>query len=326
MHHCCLLTPTARELWGNLGHAMIEAGIRYLIRSSQPDVVFHRVDMIRRDPEIWAWVQAHADSLVICGVPRLGPMLDLYRGKGFWADVLTVRRAGVPVADLFPGVHYPLAAHRSAYTEQILANPENRYVLACERELNLVLPRDRLFAAAAAELGDNYRVMPCGSYWAFRWYDVEPESRTLTAIALRADMGVPDWTESEIARHQGALARERETVVLLQNAADAEAAARAGIHGTVFLTEPADYLRLLARVETLISLRVHATIPALGLGCRVLNIGIDSRAEALTEYGVASHPIDILRDDTLPINLAQYPVMLDYRHHFLSLWKEHMHR
>lgn len=236
MHHCCLLTPTAREHWGNLGHALIEAGIRSLIREAQPDAIFHRLDMLRRDADLWAWTAQHADSLVICGVPRLGPMLDLYRGKGFWQDVLAVRQAGVPVADLFPGVHYLLAPDLDTYREQILSNPENRYVLECERQINLVLPRDRLFAAAAAGLGSLYPVMPCGSYWAARWYGVEPAAKTVIALVLRADMGVPDWLAPEIARQQRALSQERETIVLTQNAADHTAALAAGIAQPVFCT------------------------------------------------------------------------------------------
>lgn len=82
-------------------------------------------------------------------------------------------------------------------------------------------------------------------------------------------------------------------------------------------------------METLVTPRVHSAIPALGLGAKVLNLAIDSRAEALTTYGIASHPLAILREPVLPLHLAQAgppeAVMAASRQRVVELWKEHMH-
>ena len=330
MHHCCLLTPAARELWGNMGHRMMVAGIRWLIRQAEPEVTFHELDLMRYDAELWNWTAQHADSLVICGVPRLGPMLDSYRGKGFWQDVLAIRSAGVPVADVSPGTHFLLEPTLDAYVARALDNPENRYVMECEGQMNLVLPRDAVFVAVAKACGIACTLMPCASYWAARASGISAGKRRLDAWSIRADMGVTPWALTEIDRHQRIMAEQRRTLVVVQTISDFAAAEQAGIEDLILVTDSLDFLRLMGQVDTLISLRVHSTIPSLALGVRVLNIRLDSRAMAVDEFGVQSHPIEILREPSLPLDLAQTgpnaTVMGRHRESFIALWKETMHR
>lgn len=330
MHHCCLLTASARDVWRNSGHALIAGGIRSLIREAQPDVVFHKLDLLQRDAECWDWTRAHADSLVICGIPRLGSALGLYRDFGFWEDVLAAKDAGVRVADLFPGQHFEWRADPAEYRALVLAAAANRTVLDYERSLDLVLPRDAIFAAAAEALGDQYPVMPCGSYWARYWWGVEPVGPPdCYVIALRADEGMPAWALDEVARHQAVLAQDRPTIVVTRNATDYAAAEAAGIRGLALVTGPEDLLRLLARADMLLSFCVHVTIPAMAFaGIRVVNIAIDSRADAVDAFGVTSHPLAALEADRLPepqrVNVTAE--MYLERERFCWLWKERMTR
>jgi len=54
---------------------------------------------------------------------------------------------------------------------------------------------------------------------------------------------------------------------------------------------PRDLLQLYARTNKMISLRVHASVVALGFGKEVCNIGMDSRSNILEAVGVKSLPM-----------------------------------
>ncbi|MFB3816141.1 MAG: hypothetical protein ACE147_00640 [Candidatus Methylomirabilales bacterium] len=329
MHHCCLLTPAARDVWRNSGHALIVAGIKHLVREAQPDAVFHVIDLMQRDADCWGWARAHADSLVLCGIPRLGSDLRRYRDFGFWEDVLAVKAAGVKVADLFPGVHVAWQPTVEAARDLVLVADCNRTVLAYERSLDLVLPRDAIFAAAAEALGDQYPVMPCGSWWARYWWGIEPRAPDCHVIVVRADERVPAGALVALARHQRALAETRPTVAVTRNAGDFHHAQDAGLQHVALVTESDDLLRLLARADVLVSLCVHATIPALAFGgIGVVNVAIDSRAAAVDAFGVVSHPLEALQAERLPeaqrVSGGLAAQMHLYQERFCRLWKERM--
>ena len=316
----------------NLGAPLTTASMRYLIRQAQPDAAFHDIDMMRRDAEIWGWAQSHADSLVICGNPRFfGPGgRDLFWGLGFWPDVMEMRQRGIPVADISPGVHLPAEGAEERLLQLAREDPDAQYVLACERALNLVLPRDRLFAAVGTYDGQDYPVMPDAAWWAARAMGVDPTNKTIDAISVRIDNGLEREWVLEVVRQQRVMAERQRTVIIVQTEAELAAMREIGAEDVVPCTDAAEFLRLMAHVGTLVSLRVHSSIPALAVGVRVLNLRLDSRSAALDEFGVQSRPLEILREPTLPLDLAQYgpsdAEMSGHLETFLTLWKEHMQR
>jgi hypothetical protein len=60
----------------------------------------------------------------------------------------------------------------------------------------------------------------------------------------------------------------------------------------LLVTHPRELLRLLARAARVLSFRLHASIPALSLGCEVADVAFDARSLTLRLFGVESIRLD----------------------------------
>ncbi|GAH69767.1 unnamed protein product, partial [marine sediment metagenome] len=68
--------------------------------------------------------------------------------------------------------------------------------------------------------------------------------------------------------------------------------------------------------DKVISIRLHASIPALSLGCKVINLSIDTRSDALELFNISSVPYTELADSQIRLDFKTMdeltPAFVDY--------------
>lgn len=304
-----LVTPTDAGVshGQNPGWGAITGGIRHLIRRADPEAVFYTIDMLRDVPEAWDLAASQAETLSICGNPRLGTRLDQQYDWTLWERVLALRARGIRVADLFAGVHLAEPFPSADAIDALCNYDRARQVLAWEGSLDLVIGRDRLFLDLARRGGVAAAFVPCSSWWAHHEYGIQPgRDRQQHAIAVRIPEKTADWLPARLVEMQRNMSGDRPTLMLTMELADFHRMREAGAAPLVHVADFPSLLRIFGRTAVLLSLRVHSSIPALSMGLRVANVAVDSRSLTLEPFAVSSHLVSELADkDFDPIECAQ---------------------
>jgi hypothetical protein len=284
----------------NIGSVAITSGIEYLIRQVDPDALFYCVEMMHYVPEAYALAREQADTLCLCGSPRLGMWLAEYYDWDFWSHVFEVRKGGARIADLYCGVH--IAQHNPSDGDlKALGEYERaQQVLRWQKELDLVIARDPLYGRLAERAGVPHALLPCSSWWAHRYWGIQAEpTKRFHAIAVRIPARAASWVPGTLVRLQRRMATERDTLMLTIELADYHRMREAGATPLVQVADFASLLRIYSQTDVLVSLRVHSSIPGLSVGARLLNVACDSRSATLTPFGAISPPLEDLQSDRL---------------------------
>lgn len=308
MTHIALVAPSNTACTGNAGAHMITAGIRYLVRAAVPDALFITVDMLRDDARQWAAAR-ESEALVLCGNPRFSLSDDAWWEDGIWGRINACVDAGVRVLDGWAGASVGLGLARGGLPTQadhLLRIARNHRVLQHSYRLAGVIARDALAHHLYTTHGiRNAHHLPCSSWYAAREYGVMPDSEfpdihaAIVLLALRGHAWAPD----ALRRLAGSLADRhgQPCAFIATTFGDFEWANEVGLQRVMLVTDPPSLLRLYARCVRVVSLRIHASIPAASMGAQVCTLAVDSRAQICEPFGLPVQPFtDLQRPDFVP--------------------------
>lgn len=299
-----LITPLHYDVAGNPGWFFITDGIKWLMRQVDPDAIFLPVDMIRPDEPGWRMVMQQADCVILAGNPRFNwTEATTYWDWDVWQPILKAIKAGIPFADGWAGGSHPPPLRRLDEMVAALARlQKTQRLLEFEAQASLCIARDTVAYHLLRRANPRTYLLPCSSWFAARWHHVAATRKEYHAVNVRRIPG-EEWIVDRLVAVQCDLSRERMTYMIAHAESDYSWAksVRPDIPNLILLNDPESLLRLYARVDKLLSFRLHATIPALSLGARVCDMAIDSRSLAVREFGVQSVPYsDLRRADFLP--------------------------
>ena len=289
-----LITPTAANCAGNVGAQMITSGIRHLIVSAIPEARFVDVEMLADDERQWRAAET-CDAAVICGNPRFSVSPDdAWWECGIWSRIEELAQAGVRVIDGWAGATATLDCDDAV--SALLDRPRVQHALGSAKCLSGRIARDRTAKAIYESAGQSCELLPCSSWWAKYEYGIEAQmSRDQNAIVL-LEMAAHEWAPESIKELQGRMAP---CEVIAVNCGDYEWAVTNRIDATL-VSDAGSLLRTYARCDVVVSLRVHAAIPAASLGCEVGILAVDSRALIAEPFGIPVSPFTDLQFGAIP--------------------------
>lgn len=297
-----LVTPSDTACTGNAGAHMITAGIREIVRGARPDASFVIVDMLRDNDPQWAAART-CDAVILCGNPRFSVSeFDAWWECGIWDRISACIDAGVRVIDGWGGacVGLDVPDDLELQAETLLAIPRTRRVLDAARRLHGAITRDPLAARLYGAAGvPNVHELPCSSWFArwdlgFRWNE---EASTIPAAIVLLALHGHAWAPEALGRLAAQLGDSsgEPARFIASTWSDFHWAMEAGLEGVMLVTDPQSLLRLYARVERLVSFRIHASIPAASVHRQVCTLAVDTRAAALAPFGLPVQPFTDLR-------------------------------
>lgn len=317
--HLALIAPCSTSSASNAGAHMITAGIRWLLRRAVPGVRFSLVEMLRDAPDQWAAAAQTADAFVLCGNPRFSTSADAWWEDGIWqriADAAAVR--GARVIDAWGGAC--LALPEPGMVLDVPASA--RHLVGFRRIAERVGPRmrasgmraiarDDVAQACYEALGVPSVRLPCSSWWAQREHGVQIRSwaddgRQNSIILLRLD-GHEGAAEAlrilpaRIATLPGARGRDLPTRIIATCVQDYAWAREQGLDDVQLITDPPSLLRVYALSNVVVSLRIHASIPAASLGASVCTLAVDTRARICDPFGLPHQPLADLFNPDAPL-------------------------
>lgn len=271
-----LVTPTEISNSVNPGSHMITAGIRYLLEQVVPDAEFVPIELLLPWGSNERQIAATCDALVLCGNPRF----DTGNDQWLYTDVLDEMLAiGCPVYDLYGGSCTPLGLNENEQLNALVENERNRDIAKRMSRCAGVTVRDVMSAHVCRALGIDAILLPCSSWWAASAYGVE-------RIGGQRRIMIPiQGQDIDLIRM---LAKGREVVTVSQE--DHEWYLSRGLDSKLIF-DPYELLLLFSECEEVVSSRLHCTIPAASLGCSVLIVEIDTRADACVFFGIKGSPL-----------------------------------
>jgi len=326
-----LVTPVRHGVNCNPGSLFIEHGLRWLLRQADPDARYVTVGLLSPDPAGWRLVRQTADVVILCGNPRFNAVEERqYCDWGIWQEILCTLDAGVPFIDAWAGA----AHHFGDFTTDemcaaIASRQKTKALLGYEARAVRAIARDRLAERLLCEAVETV-CLPCCTWWAPRYWSVSPAEKRFHAITIRRMPG-QSWLPNAIWTLHTALSAELPTRIVCHSERDYDwftacqsrgaASPRNGAASPrnkpacrptdqiLCLPDPESLLRFYAGVDKLVSLRVHATIPALALGAKVCSLSTDSRTMTVDEFGIESVPFtEMARGlSALPVNACPQP-------------------
>lgn len=315
--HLALIAPCGTSCASNAGAHMITAGIRWLLRRDIPGVRFSMIEMLHDAPDQWAAAAQTADAFVLCGNPRFSTSADAWWEDGIWqriADAAAVR--GARVIDAWGGACLPLPEDGAeldvaAAAAQLVAVPRiaervGPLMRACGVR---AIARDDVAQACYQALGVPSVPLPCSSWWAQREHGVHirswaDDARQNSVILLRLDghEGAADALRTLPARIAAMpRARDLPTQIIATRVQDYAWAREQGLDDVQLITDPPSLLRVYALSNLVVSLRIHASIPAASLGASVCTLAVDTRARICDPFGLPHQPLADLFNPDAPL-------------------------
>ena len=282
----------------NPGGRFIVDGIRWLIRQIDSNAIFLPVEMMEEDASGWDMVLAQADVLLLCGNPRFN--LDergVYWDLGIWRRITQACDAGIPFIDAWAGAAHPFPLLEPATMAEAIASlRKTKTILSYESRAAFCIARDRVAEELLKSCNEKVALLPCSAWHAIAEHGIVAEEKDCHCITLRHMPGYP-WIIDRALAIQRELQQERPAYILTHEAADYHwIKARRQVLNLLCISDASSLLRFYARVDKLLSFRIHASIPALSLGARVCNVSMDSRSLTVNEFSIPSIPFTDLED------------------------------
>lgn len=291
--------------------SFITHGCKYLIRQADPEALFLPVSNTQYDSGDWKILFKEADCLVLAGMPLydLGDV-RVYWNYDIWEHINTARSLGIPIVDLCGYSSCPLpGAGDEVMSSKILPTERTQRLLKIQSKFKMVLTRDTCAGMIASTVVPKVEVLPCCSFYAHKFYGTQRAERRFNAVIYRFLPG-QEWVVKALYEVALRLSEERQTYLVFHNKhaywwAKARLPESAKL---ICIYDPESLLRFYARCDKVVSIRLHASIPALSLGCRVLNVSIDTRSNALDQFGVSSTQYPSLKDADFELRFASVSV------------------
>lgn len=326
MHVYYFITPVTNSPGHNAGCSFITYGCKYLIARADPDSVFLDVSITEHSTQSWDLLLDQAQVVVFAGNPRYNNSnVRSYWDYDIWDHLKRARSKGILVADLFGGSACPLPLKPiEDMTAEILLYERNTRTLSFQRELDMVVTRDALAHSVLSTVRDDAYEFPCSSFWAPSYAGVTAGPRPYNCVVLRYIQDCPGVIESLYSLAQ-VLSREKKTYFLCHAGFEYWWAKKhlPDIKNLICIFDPLSLLKFYSMCDKVISMRLHGSIPALALGCKVINVATDSRCLAFDYFGLSSLPyteLDFLRE---PLHFSTFLVSdYAYADKFISLFRD----
>lgn len=304
MHRYYFLTPLRNAPNIDPGVTFITHGCKYLISQADPDALFFPISNTEYSQADWDLFYDQADALILAGNPLYDPDdIHVYWNYEIWDHVNQAQARGIPIADLWGYSSFPLPAPElKAMAEQLLTNSMTKRVLEIQSRFNMIITRDLCAQLVASSMRQDVDALPCCSYWAHRYFNVSPKTREFNCITIRWREGY-QWTLKPLYALSHTLAQETPTFLLCHTAVEYWWAKGQlpEAENLICIFDPRSLLNFYSRCKNVISIRLHGSIPALSLGCNVINISIDTRSQALDLFNIPSIPYTDLKKPHIPL-------------------------
>lgn len=331
MARYALITQTPDSENINPGSTLIANGLMYLIARADKSAKFSFVCQDRYINEEWDAVRSKADYLVFAGGPRINshPTSTLYCDFEIWDYISQAMDVGVKMMDLFVGATYylPLRDKREMI-ETLMTIPKNEKVLTNYRDMRCVIARDELMQTILTQvLGYDVPHLPCASFYAKDYFKIKGAlKKEYHAVVFRQLPG-NEWIIPKLCDMLVHLQQEdgKPGHLVAHTEADREWVNEQYpliAKSMKVLGDGREMLEFYAKVDRVISLRLHASIPALSLGARVTNVGVDSGVFAFHTFNEApSLVFEHLREKPKYLDTKISALDTDYARTFVNRFK-----
>jgi len=270
-----------------------------LIRSIDPDSVFLDVSITSHSPQSWEILLDQANVLVFAGNPRYNPSdVHSYWDYDIWDYIKSAHDKGILVADLFGGSAYNLPLISvTDMAKDMLRYGRNQRTLSYQKDIDLITTRDPCAQAIVSTVRPDSALLQCSSFWASSWLQVQPQPKAYNCVVLRYIKDEP-WVIEALHNVASILSKEKRTYFLCHAGYEYWWAKKnfPDLHNVICIFDPQSLLEFYSQCDKVVSMRLHGSIPALSLGCQVINIATDSRCQAFDNFGFSSFPYTSLRD------------------------------
>jgi hypothetical protein len=272
----CLVTPRKDDLFGgkreNPGWDLITSGIQFIISKNDQSAEFSFHDMFSEE------ININADRIVICGNPRFD--LDTKGGNWLYEGLFSeLKKLGIPILDAWAGTGVPLGEVKFS---EIVKNKRNINIARSLKKSNCIA-RDNLTKRIFDFFRINSVLLPCSSFFAKDFFGIhqhKPRSGIFRKVFISYCMtgyeGGKELIEKYSETHE----------VVSTNTLDYEYCQSIGIASRL-ISDHVSLLELYSHCAEVVSLRLHAAIPAASLGAKVHLFAVDSRAEACDLFNIS---------------------------------------
>jgi len=326
MHVYYFITPISTGPGFNPGCSYITFGAKHLISQADPGSLFLDVSILSYSKQEWSILLDQAHCLVFAGNPRYNPSnVHSYWDYDIWDHIKQAQSRGILTADLWGGSAYPLPLKPiDVMATDMLTYDRNKHTLAAQSQLDLVTTRDPCAQLITSTVRHDAQLFPCSSYWASSFLNIAPTHRPYNCVTLRYIEGQPSVVKS-LHNLSQVLATEKRTFFLCHAGFEYWWAKTnlPEIRNIICIFDPISLLKFYSMCDKVISMRLHGSIPALSLGCNVINVATDSRCLAFDNFGCSSVPYTAL--DTLPNRLEFHRLSPPHRpdpKNFLTLFRQ----
>ena len=290
-YYLLTVTQTGPDL--NPGSHFITHGIRHLIKLADPEGLVFEMSLFSDYPNHWRAVFAQADAVFLCGNPRYDRSNHPHWWvTGVWERFSEARKRGILTGDLYAGAASPLPLEpANDDAKKLLSYERNRKTAQAARLLDLVVCRDQTSWIIAKAQNPEARLLPCSTWWAKDWLNVTPGVPMHSAVIIPSLNANPTGIRALVARRH--LLPANRPVYLVAHCAVEFLLLKELFPSdprVICLSDPLSLMQFLANCSHIISARLHASIPALSLGVKVLPVAVDNRAQALSLFGVTPVP------------------------------------
>jgi hypothetical protein len=328
MHVYYFITPVTVSPGHNPGCSFITYGAKYLISQADPGSALLDVSITEHSKQSWDILLDQAHCLVFAGNPRYNPSdVRSYWDYDIWDHIQAAQMRGILVADLWGGSAYSLPLQSiDAMASDMLRFSRNKRTLSFQSKLDMVTTRDPCAQHILSSVRSDCALFPCSSFWASRWACVSSTSRPYNCVVLRYVKDEPWVIESLFVLSQ-ILARDRKTFFLCHAGYEYWWAKEhfPDIKNLICIFDPLSLLKFYAQCDKVISMRLHGSIPALSLGCQVINVATDSRCLAFDYFGFHSVPYTALKHSISDLSYSQFhSLSVPGPGEFISLFKSNI--
>lgn len=331
MARYALITQTPDSDNINPGSTLIANGIEYLISRADRNADFFFVCQDHYITEEWDAIRHSADYLIFAGGPRINshPTSTLYCDFDIWDHISQAMDLGVKVMDLFVGAtHYLPLRDKNEMVKTLITIPKNEKVLTNYRDMKCVIARDELMQMILCRVLD-YDVphLPCASMYAKDHFKVKGAlEKEYHAVVFRKLPG-NEWLIPKLCEAADDFQKEdgKPCHFIAHTEADKKWISEMYpliSNGVKVLGDSREMVEFYAKADRVLSLRLHASIPALSLGARVTNVGVDSGVFAFHAFSESpSLVLDHLREKRKYFDTKINTLDVDYSREFVKHFK-----
>lgn len=310
MHIYYLICPNSVGLNYNPGVSFISYGCRYLIKQADPEALFIPVSNIIHSQASWDILLEQADCLVLPGGSLFDPSdISVYWNDQVWAHISQAINKGILFADLWGYASYPFPPQSVLKSAaDILAQPRTLRVLEVQKKAACVIPRDILAENIISTILPDVKALPCASFWSPDFFHIKSSLRLYNAVSVYP-ISRDRWFAESLYNISQVLSKEKPTFLICHTNLEYQWLRSFFPNATNIkcLFDPISLLDFYRKCYKVVSTRLHATIPAYALGCKVIYISFDSRSLALDQFGIPSVPYTSLKNGALPFRYTSLP-------------------